>query len=188
MKYVVDQTYENQDWDSEKFPLGEYENCRFVNIRMYDANLNSYEFTDCTFENCDLSLISVVKTAFKNVNFDSCKMLDILFEKSSHFAFKTSFRNCILDNSSFYNKDIKRTLFADCSLMDVDFSESNLSDAHFLNCNLHRAVFHQTKLTNTDFSTAKNYQFDLSVNFPKNTIFSQQGLEGLLTHFSIKII
>lgn len=188
MAYFVDQHFENGTWTSLGLEKGEYENCTFTNVKLFEENLSGYEFSDCHFENCDLSLAKLHQTALKNVQFSSCKMLGLLFEKTSTFAFKVSFSECLLDNSSFYQKNLKKTMFDGCSLKNVDFTEANLTQAVFTTCNLQQATFQQTLLDKTDFSSAQHFQLALEANQVKNAIFPKTGLSGLLQHFSIKIV
>jgi uncharacterized protein YjbI with pentapeptide repeats len=93
----------------------------------------------------------------------------------------------MLNLSSFYKRNIKKTLFKDCSLQEVDFSESDLSHSTFDNCDLSMATFDNSNLEKVDFRAAFNYNISPERNRIKKAKFSSQGLAGLLLHYDIII-
>lgn len=187
MNYYTDRHYKDIHWENNKLLIGEYENCTFTKCTFSGAVLNGFSFSDCTFESCDLSLAAIQNTAFKGVHFKNCKILGVLFEKASDFAFRVSFEHCKMDNTSFYRKNLKKTVFNTCTLKDVDFTESLLSETVFKYCNLQGALFMQTVLEKTDFSSAENFRLALEHNIIKKPVFPRSGLAGLLSHFPIQI-
>jgi uncharacterized protein YjbI with pentapeptide repeats len=126
-------------------------------------------------------------TAFREVFFKDCKLLGLRFENCNEFLFSVKFENCILNLSSFYKRNIKKTQFKDCSLHEVDFSEADLSNSIFENCDLSMATFDNSNLQKIDFRTAFNYSISPERNRIKQAKFSSQGLSGLLQHHDIII-
>ena len=93
---------------------GTYESCTFTDCDFSDKKFSTAKFIDCTFERCNLSNASINATAFQSVTFSECKLIGLLFEHSSDFGFSVSFSGCILDNSVFYKKHMKKTAFINC--------------------------------------------------------------------------
>src|SRR5690606_41192376 len=75
-----------------------------------------------------------------------------LFRSCSELLFSVDFDNCLLNLSSFYKRNLKKTKFTNCSLHEVDFTEANLALAVFENCDLAGAVFEHTNLEKADRS------------------------------------
>src|SRR5690606_42157722 len=110
-----------------------------------------------------------------------------LFRSCSELLFSVDFDNCLLNLSSFYKRNLKKTKFTNCSLHEVDFTEANLALAVFENCDLAGAVFEHTNLEKADFTSSYNYSIDPGTNIIKRAKFSQSGIHGLLDKFDIVI-
>jgi len=109
------------------------------------------------------------------------------FDKCNKYFFEIELDHCILNLSSFYQRDLKNVKMNDCSLLEVDFTETNLKGFQFLNCDLNGAVFQQSNLQNADFRTASNYTIDPEKNTIQKAKFSQSGIGGLLKKYQIVI-
>lgn len=186
MSEFIDQTFDGKGKTIE-FPKGEYDSCHFIDCIFTGENISHFIFVECTFNQCDLSTIKVENTSFKDVKFVHCKMLGIQFEHANPFLFQIEISECQLNLSSFYQVNLKSTIFNSCSLKEVDFTESNLSEVKLTNCDLSNAIFNQTNLQKTDFYSSYNFQIDPTNNNLKGAKFSKEGALGLLTGFSIKI-
>ena len=185
--YFEDKIFDGIDYSKTALPQGEYENCTFKNCIFNNTDLLNIHFADCTFKDCDLSMAKIAQTAFKGVSFNGCKMLGLYFEHCNPFMFAVSFDTCSLNLSSFYQLNLKKTIFKDCSLQEVDFSEADLTSAVFNNSDLFKATFDHTNLEKVDFRTAYNYAFDLDKNRIKKAKFSTKGVVGLLRKYDIEI-
>jgi len=184
--------YEGKTFDKSDFTVnlpdkGEYDNCRFLNCDYSDADLSGFIFTECEFIACNLSLIKLGKTAFKDVRFKDCKMLGLHFEDCSDFLFQVGFENCQLNLSSFFKRKLKQTSFKNTGLQEVDFTEADLTAAIFDQCDLSNATFDRTNLEKADFRSAFNYSIDPENNRIKKAKFSVAGLPGLLFKYGIDI-
>jgi uncharacterized protein YjbI with pentapeptide repeats len=114
-------------------------------------------------------------------------MLGLQLENCNDFGLSFSFENCQLNHSTFFQMNIKKTIFRDCQLREIDFSETNLSDAIFDNCDLAQAIFTNTILEKADFRTAYHYSIDPENNRLKKAKFSLLGVSGLLDRYDIVI-
>ncbi|MBL4708416.1 MAG: pentapeptide repeat-containing protein [Flavobacteriales bacterium] len=188
MKIIEEKKFTAQDFKKCTLEIAQYELCEFHNIDFSNQSFSEAKFIECRFVGCDLSLINLTYAAFQEVSFDTCKMLGLYFDTCSNFLFQAGFKNCKLDNSSFYQVVLKQTVFQECSLQSVDFSEANLTQAKFLNSDLLNATFMRTNLSHADFSTASQFRIHPDRNQLKETQFSRSNLEGLLQDYSLKLV
>lgn len=165
----------------------EYEACTFKGIDFKGQSLSSWIFTDCEFEDCNLSLCLLSQTSFKNVTFNRSKLLGLRWDDCNAFLFSAHFIHSVLDMSSFYAINLKKTSFASCSLKEADFTDSLVTDLIWDECDLTGAIFDGTNLSGSDFRTSHQYIIDPSKNNVKNAKFSWPAAAGLLTTFGVKI-
>ena len=185
--FTQDQIFDKLDFTQEPLPKGEYENCIFTNCNFEETNLNDIKFMDCNFQDCNWSLVQLNGTVLREVKFKDCKMLGLQFETCNDFGLSFSFENCQLNHSTFFQMNIKKTIFRNCQLREIDFSESNLSNVIFDNCDLAQAIFINTVLDKADFRTAYNYSIDPESNRLKKAKFSILGISGLLDKYDLII-
>ena len=185
--FTQDQIFDKLDFTQEPLPKGEYENCMFTNCNFEETNLNDIKFMDCNFQDCNWSLVQLNGTVLREVKFKDCKMLGLQFETCNDFGLSFSFENCQLNHSTFFQMNIKKTIFRNCQLREIDFSESNLSNVIFDNCDLAQAIFINTVLDKADFRTAYNYSIDPESNRLKKAKFSIMGISGLLDKYDLII-
>jgi fluoroquinolone resistance protein len=181
------QKIEYQEFNSFNPLLAEYEGVEFHHCDFSDCDLSEIQWIDCAFYSCNLSMAPLQNTSFQNVQFMDCKMMGLHFEDTNDFIFEVNFKNCNLNFSCFFQRNLKGVLFENCSLHEVDFTQSDLSLASFNNSDLHLATFKNCILEKTDFRSALNYQMDLSLNKVKKAKFSRENLTGLLVHFDLVI-
>ena len=185
--FIQDQNFDKLDFTQEPLVKGEYENCTFTNCNFEETNLNDIKFMNCDFQDCNWSLAQLYRTVLREVNFKDCKMLGLQFETCNDFGLSFSFENCQLNHSTFFQMNIKKTIFKNCQLREIDFSESNLTNVIFDNCDLAQAIFINTVLDKADFRTAYNYAIDPESNRLKKAKFSILGISGLLDKYDIII-
>ena len=185
--FIQDQNFDKLDFTQEPLAKGEYENCTFTNCNFEETNLNDIKFMNCDFQDCNWSLAQLYRTVLREVNFKDCKMLGLQFETCNDFGLSFSFENCQLNHSTFFQMNIKKTIFKNCQLREIDFSESNLTNVIFDNCDLAQAIFINTVLDKADFRTAYNYAIDPESNRLKKAKFSILGISGLLDKYDIII-
>ena len=185
--FTQDQIFDKLDFTQEPLAKGEYENCMFTNCNFEEINLNDIKFMDCNFQDCNWSLVQLNGTVLREVKFKDCKMLGLQFESCNDFGLSFSFENCQLNHSTFFQMNIKKTIFRNCQLREIDFSESNLSNVIFDDCDLAQAIFINTVLDKADFRTAYNYSIDPESNRLKKAKFSIMGISGLLDKYDLII-
>lgn len=185
--FIQDQNFDKLDFTQEPLAKGEYENCTFSNCNFEETNLNDIKFMNCAFHDCNWSLAQLNGTVLREVKFKDCKMLGLQFENCNDFGLSFSFENCQLNHSTFFQMNIKKTIFRNCQLIEIDFSESNLTNVVFDNCDLAQAIFINTVLDKADFRTAYNYSIDPESNRLKKAKFSILGISGLLDKYDIVI-
>ena len=186
-QYYEDQVFDGINRPEEKLLDKEFESCEFLRCDFSKSDFSGTVFIDCVFRECNLSLVKLKEAALKTVDFFDCKLVGIDFGKCNDFLFAVSFKNCQLDYSSFFQKNLKDTRFADSSLKESDFTYADLTSAVFHNCDLLKASFIQTNLEKADFRTAYNYGLDPELNRVKGAKFSHSGIAGLLTKYNITI-
>lgn len=184
---INDQTFNKLNFTENPLNKGEYENCTFINCNFEQANFTEFKFIDCEFLDCNWSLAMLHGTVLRNVKFKGCKMLGLQLETCNDFGLAFSFENCQLSHSTFFQMNIKKTIFRNCQLREIDFSESNLTSVVFDNCDLAQTIFINSILEKADLRTAYNYSIDPENNRLKKTKFSILGISGLLDKYDIII-
>ncbi len=185
--FIDDQTFKHHDFTQIALQKGTYENCQFQDCNLSTVRLTGFIFIDCQFSNCDFSNAILTETGLQNILFDRCKLIGIRFDSFQSFLFSANFNHCRLDFSSFYQVDLRKSIFQACSLVEVDFANANLSKIVLKKCNLSNAIFEQTNLSETDFRTAINFNIEPSVNQINKAKFSVNGLIGLLRKYNLSI-
>jgi len=183
--FFEEQEYKNLQFSHEELPIGEYDNCVFINCIFTEIDLDHYHFVECQFMNCDLSNTSIHNTIFRDVNFKACKLLGLQFNACNDFLYSATFDQCQLRLASFYKRNLKNSQFINCQLHEVDFAEANLSQTVLRNCDLRMALFDRTNLEKTDLSTCYNITIDPDTNKIAKAKFSSDQLIGLLRKYDI---
>jgi uncharacterized protein YjbI with pentapeptide repeats len=187
-KMIIEgKNFEREDFSEKVLPKGEYEHCKFINCNFSNSDLTGIIFSECEFKGCNMSMAKLVNTAFTDAKFTDCKLLGLHFNNCKEFLFSVYFENCILNFSTFFKRNLKKTKFKNSSIQDVDFSEADLSSAQFENCDLARTSFVNTNIEKADFRSSYNYSIDPEKNKIKKAKFSLQGVVGLLDKYNIEI-
>ncbi|MGI4875837.1 MAG: pentapeptide repeat-containing protein [Janthinobacterium lividum] len=165
----------------------EFEQCRFVQCELGDANLAGLRFEDCLFERCNLTTAKLSGAALQNVAFADCKLLGVAFTACQDILFGVHFDYCQLRYASFAGKRLAGTRFAHCTLDETDFTNADLSHAVFQDCDLTRTIFHDTTLAGADFTTARHLSLDPEANRLTGARFALASLPGLLGKYDIVV-
>ncbi len=166
---------------------GEYGHCIFRNNDFSNANLSGFIFTDCEFNNCNLSLAKLVKSVLREIQFRDCKMMGLRFEDCNQFGLSFSPDNCNLNHSSFFQVKLMKAKFKNSQFQEVDFTGADFTGSVFDNCDFTKATFQNTIVEKVDFRTSFNYSINPEVNRIKKARFSQAGISGLLHQYDIEI-
>lgn len=165
----------------------EYEGETFERRSFAEMDLSGIKFIDCEFVSCNLSMASLTGASLRDVKFSGCKMLGLRFDSCNDFGFSVSFEECVLDHSSFFGRNLKKTVFKETRLHGVDLTDCDLTAAVFENCDLHDAKFERTNLEKADLRSARNYSIDPQTNRIRGARFSIPEVVGLLDHLEIVI-
>jgi uncharacterized protein YjbI with pentapeptide repeats len=185
--YFEEKKFDKRDFSIHPLPAGEYESCSFTSCNFSSVDIGSITFIDCLFTGCNLSTVKTVQTTFRDITFKECKLLGIHFENCIQFLFSVSFEDCVLNHSSFYQMQLKKTLFKKCMMQEIDFTEADLSNAVLEKCDLSKTLFDRSILEKADFRTSFNYSIDPERNRIKKAKFSTDGIAGLLDKYDIQI-
>lgn len=187
MMIITDTVFKAGDAKLTEIVKAEYDHCTFSGLDLSDSDFSGYKFVDCTFNDCNLSLVKTFKTGLCNVRFVNCKLLGWRFEQCNPFALEVVFERCLLQHATFYKLSLKKTLFRNCVLHETDFSDSDFSEADFSGSDLAGSVFDNTKLDKADFRSAFNYVINPVTNRIRKARFSSTGLKGLVEAFDIRV-
>lgn len=182
-----DKVFENIDYTEKRLRNREFLNCRFVGCLFYKSDLSGNSFEACIFENCNLSMATIVGVGLRDITFKGCKIMGVDFTKCNTLMFSFQFENCVLDYSTFFGTKIKKTSFLSCSLKEVDFTNANLTASVFSESNLFGSIFDHSNLEKTDFRGAVNFSIEPENNRMSRAKFSPFQLEGLLHKYRLDI-
>lgn len=183
--YINDKLFDVKN--THDLPFGEYDNCTFKGLNFSQLDISQYIFNDCEFDNCNFSMTKVQQTAFRNVHFFECKIMGVLFDECNPFGIRLKFTDTSINNCTFTNLHLTKTLFTNCEIKECDFSAANLSESKFTNCQLPDSVFERTNLEKVDFRTATNFRIDPEKNKMRKSRFSKEELGGLLFKYNLDI-
>ncbi|TSJ47775.1 pentapeptide repeat-containing protein [Fluviicola chungangensis] len=180
-------TFHKVNYANKQLVNNEFSNCYFVDCDFSKSNFSQIDFVDCEFESCNFSLTILKYAGLKDVHFKDCKIVGVDFSACNDFLFAVQFTDCSLDYATFHSRKMKNTRFTNSIIKEVDFSEADLTQAVFQNCDLTRSIFDRSILDKADFSSAINFDINPERNRIKKTIFSSNGLIGLLTKYDLVI-
>ncbi|HQS05444.1 MAG TPA: pentapeptide repeat-containing protein [Daejeonella sp.] len=69
MNYIVDKTFERVKFNEIPIEQGEYENCVFRQCDFSNIDLSEIKFTEVEFIACNLSMVKLERTAFRDIIF-----------------------------------------------------------------------------------------------------------------------
>jgi uncharacterized protein YjbI with pentapeptide repeats len=164
-----------------------YEQCRFLNCNLQEANFSGMRFIDCRFEDCNLSMSKLMETAWREVVFVRCKMFTMPFDQCNPIGLKFECESCALDGSNFSNLKMGGFRFTDTVLYGVDFTNTFLTGTVFEDCDLMDARFDNSCLEKADFRTARDFEIDPERNVMTGARFSRLNLAGLLRKYRLKL-
>ncbi len=160
--------------------ITEFNNILFVGFDLANTNFEQYEFCNCKFISCNLSMCKLENALLDDVVFISCKLMGIDFSRCSRYIFTVTFIESVLSYTFFERNRMSKTHFDGCVIHEATFSDADLSSSIFSNCDLYRTQFSGCKLYNSDFRTSVNYSINPSINQLKRARFSYDQISGLL--------
>ncbi len=164
----------------------EYYNCVFDGAQFVKSLFKSCRFEKCTFKNSDLSLITVSETSFLDTKFVNCKLIGVDWTKSAK-PFNVDFENSKMNDSVFFNMDLRSTKMTECEIQNSDFERANLSKAVMTKSDLLNTSFSDTNLSFADLREAVNYRINPVNNNIRRAKFSLPEAAALLEQWEIEI-
>lgn len=184
--------FEGIDCSNMELNAIEFDGCTFNRCSFNEATFRHCRFVDCEFNHCNLSLMNVDYSSFSDVSFNDSKVIGVDWTRASWqrlvFNAPIKFKECLLNDSSFYGLVLNEILIENCKAIHVEFGEADLSAASFINTDLLHSTFSQTNISGADFSGATNYTIDIYNNNIKNAKFSRFESIGLLESLDIELV
>lgn len=187
MQLIAEKIFEKINFVASPLPRGEYELCTFKSCDFSGADLSDMKFIECEFTECNLSNAKIAGTIFRDVRFNSCKMLGLQLNTSNGFGFSVYFDNCNLQHASFYQRKMKGVVCKNSKLAEADFTACDITGGVFANCDFMNARFGGTNLEKADFRTSFNYSINTEINKIKKARFDLPAVTGLLDHLGIEV-
>lgn len=146
--YFGSEAFDDADWSEALIEHADFEACVFTNVVFRGAKVKVGRFADCTFVNCDLSLVEPVDTVFTGCTFRDSRMVGIdwtLTREETYLLHGAHvYRGCDISLSDFTGLDLRDVEFTECRARDVMFREAKLVNSSF----------NQTDLAGADFAHA----------------------------------
>ena len=165
----------------------EFSNISFTGFDLSYSDLGLYEFCNCKFISCNLSMVKLNNTLMDGVEFVNCKLMGVDFSKCSRYVFTVRFTKSVMSYSLFERNRMAKSVFHGCVIHEASFSDTDLSEAKFIDCDLSLTQFTACNLTRCDFRSSVNYCINPAVNKVKKARFSYDQIVGLLSSYDIII-
>lgn len=170
----------------------EFEECTFVDCNFSSAVFERCNFINCSFSGCQLSLASLPYTRLFGVSFTECKLVGVDWTRATwseyHKDFEISFRQSILNDSSFFGLTLQGLILDECKVQDVDFREGDFSHAVMTYSDFTHSVFMRTNLQSADFTEATQYSINVLENQLQGAKFSKFEAVYLLESLGIELV
>ncbi|MDY0205663.1 MAG: pentapeptide repeat-containing protein [Pseudomonas sp.] len=170
----------------------EFEECSFIDCTFTSATFENCNFINCSFTRCQLSLSRVPFTRFFAINFVECKVLGVDWTRANwsayHKDFEISFRQSILNDSSFFGLTLQALVLDECKVHDVDFREGDFSHAVMTYSDFTHSLFMRTNLQSANFAEATQYSINILENQVKGAKFSKHEAVYLLEGLGIELV
>ena len=120
-----------------------------------------------------------------------CTVPDTPIFRWIHFgrmSLRFNFEDSLISICIFSNLDLQNTRFYNCQVKSCDFAKTNLKNVNFEDSDLEDSIFENTNLSFASFKNAKNYRIDPNQNLLKKTKFSIPEVISLLKVYDIEIV
>ncbi|MGB5856067.1 MAG: pentapeptide repeat-containing protein [Oceanisphaera sp.] len=188
----VEQTFSRLSLVDGHFMGIEFEDCTFEHCDFSGAHFSRCKFIDCTFKHCNLSLMQVPSTRWFGVSFTECKLVGVDWTKADwpvfHLDSELSFKQCILNDASFFGLTLQELTLDECKCHEVDFREGDFSSSSMTHCDFTNSVFMRTNLQRVDFTESVNFNIDVLENKIDSAKFSRYEALSLLYSLNIELV
>lgn len=188
----LSQHFNELDFSAKELSRKEFEDCEFSECNFSNTVFKNCKFIDCTFNKCNLSNMKVPYSRFSNIDFNECKIIGVDWTRATWsglaLAAPLKFKQCLLNDSSFFGLSLTEIIIEACKAHDVDFREGDFSDSNFTYTDFTNSLFHNTTLSAADFAEATDYDINIYHNVIKGAKFSAQEAVRLLHGLEIDLI
>ena len=191
-KEYFEETFKSLDLQGLVLVGAEFEECTFIDCNFTSATFERCNFINCSFKGCQLSLISVPYTRLFGISFLECKLVGVDWSRATwseyHKDFEISFRQCILNDSSFFGLSLQGLVLDECKVQDVDFREGDFSHAVMTYSDFTHSLFMRTNLQSSNFTESTQYSINILENQVKGAKFSKYEAVYLLAILGIELV
>lgn len=170
----------------------EFEACDFIECNFTATQFKKCRFIECTFTRCNLSLAQVSQSQFTDVIFNECKLVGVDWTRAAWpklvFSVALQFKQCILNDSSFFGLNLDEISMEECKAHDVDFRDGRFRRAIFTGTDFTHSLFAKTDLSGADFTDASDYDIDIFNNNISKAKFSRYEAIRLLNSLDIELV
>ena len=170
----------------------EFEACDFIECNFTATRFKKCRFIESTFTRCNLSLAQVSRSQFTDVIFNECKLVGVDWTRASWpklvFSIALQFKQCILNDSSFFGLNLDEITIDACKAHDVDFREGRFRRAILIGTDFTHSLFAKTDLSGADFTDASHYDIDIFNNNISKAKFSRDEAIRLLNSLDIELV
>ena len=170
----------------------EFEDCSFSECDFTEATFKKCRFIECAFSECNLSVIKIPQSQFTDVTFEQCKLIGVDWTRALwsqlRLAASLEFKNCVMNDSSFFDLGLDEIKLAECKAHDVDFRNGSFSLANFTYTDFTGSLFGKTDLSGSDFTEAVNYDIDIFDNKIDKAKFTRYEAVRLLNCLDVELL
>ncbi len=135
--------FDDADLTGREARLVEIAACRLISTRLAGSRLEKANITDSVFERCDLANVELSHGAMSRVEVVGSRLTGLVAPAVQ--LRHVSFRDCLVDLSSFRFATFSGVEFVDCRLRRADFVSADLRGAVFRRCDLGEVELSQAK-------------------------------------------
>ena len=197
VKIKSNQKYYSQNFNhlsmvEQKIEGVEFEDCSFTECDFTEATFRKCRFIECVFSDCNLSVMKIGQSQFTDVSFEQCKLIGVNWTRAMwsqlRLAASLSFKNCVMNDSSFFDINLDELNLTECKAHDVDFRNGSFSHANFTHTDFTGSLFGKTDLSGADFTEAVNYDIDIFDNKIDKAKFTRYEAVRLLNCLDVELL
>ncbi|GAD79604.1 pentapeptide repeat-containing protein [Vibrio ezurae] len=170
----------------------EFEECEFVDCDLSEAKFAHCRFINCSFVRCNLSLLKIPNSRWFQISFSESKLVGIdwttAYWPSFHVDCELEFKQCILNDCSWFGLTLQQLKLEECKLHDADLREGDFSGSSMTYCDFSHSLFMRTNLERVDFTESSHLAIDLNHNRLSGAKFSRFAALSLLESLDIELV
>jgi len=190
-EYIYERVFEYENLSEKKLALKEFEDCSFIKCNFNRTQFKSCKFLNCKFTNCNLSQTKINGSSFVGVIFNESDIIGVNWTEALwkiNLLNPLEFIKCALNYSTFIGLNLQRIRIIECFAKNVDFRDADLRQSDFTLTDLMGSFFMNTNLEKANFTEAKNYTIDISLNKLGKAKFSLPEAVSLLRSLDIELV